>query len=617
MRSGKRRRRLWACLVPGVLLVIAAMPVWAQERVALQLRWDHQFQFAGYHTAQWQGDYQESGLDTASGTIRSAIQEVSEGSAEFGISAVVAGSMLLLLAIASWGWLLRRNVRIATGALRNNEARLRAIVETAVEGIITIDDRGVVVSMNAAAENIFGYESHEVIGHPVNMLMPSPYREEHDEYLTKYLTTGVRKIIGIGREVQGLRKDGTIFPLDLSVAEMIVEGKRQFTGLVRDVTERHTMQQQLRERQETLTLTIENAPVGIVTTTLDGRVISANEAFCRIVGFTQAELEASLIHNITYPADIREGVSGMRNLIEGRQASMNLRQRYIHKDGSTIFAQVYLALTHDVAGNPNTCILQAVDRTEEINHAQELRQHRERMAHVDRLSTMGEMAAGIAHEINQPLAAINAYAQACQRLIQSGQTDSGELQDALHDVGAQAERAGEVIRRLRAMVKKSAGQRVLTDINELVTETVALARLDRRELDIQIHTELESDLPKVEVDGIQIQQVLLNLVRNAMDAMQHLPATEQPVTIRTSRRGPEQVEVAVADRGEGISDEVVKNIFQPFFTTKNSGMGMGLSISESIVTDHGGRIWFTGNRDQGTTFHVSIPSGIMDIYAAE
>ena len=193
----------------------------------------------------------------------------------------------------------------------------------------------------------------------------------------------------------------------------------------------------------------------------------------------------------------------------------------------------------------------------------------------------------------------------------------GELQDALQDVGAQAERAGEVIRRLRAMVKKSAGQRVLTDINELVTETVALARLDRRELDIQIHTELESDLPKVEVDGIQIQQVLLNLVRNAMDAMQHLPGTEQQVTIRTSRRGPEQVEVAVADRGEGISDEVVKNIFQPFFTTKNSGMGMGLSISESIVTDHGGRIWFTGNRDQGTTFHVSIPSGIMDIYAAE
>jgi len=876
LATGRCRLRLGVRLVAGVLLVIWAMPGLAQERIALQLRWDHQFQFAGYYAAQWQGYYRQSGLDvdirsaiTASGTIRSAIQEVSEGSAEFGIGAadilvarhdghdltvlasifqtsaamlfarpgvkfknpadlltlrvarrvndlidvevqamlrsegidpsavkpfphqagiehllskqvdvipgysisipfladrhgviltglrpaaygvdfygdslfasadfvnsnpeltarfvdaslrgweyalahpeeiaariaktlprgrplkdplefnlyqangvkaltmhplidlghvnpdrwrrmhdslaqagvvsgsldlsrfifdpvgdvmrsrqqlrqvligVVAGGMLLLFAIAGWVWLLRRNVLTATKALQHNETRLRAIVDTAVEGIITIDEQGTVESTNAAAEKIFGYASHEMVGQSVNMLIPSPYREEHDGYLTNYLETGIRKIIGIGREVQGLRKDGTIFPLELSVAEMTVEGKRQFTGLVRDVTERHALQQELRARQETLTLTIENAPVGIVTTTLDGRIISANQAFCSIVGFSQAELEASLIRNITYPSDIRDGVSGMRDLIEGRQTSINLRQRYIHKDGSTIFAQVYLALTHDAAGSPSTCILQAVDRTQEINRVQELRQHRERMAHVDRLSTMGEMAAGIAHEINQPLAAISAYAQACQRLIQSGRTNAGELQDALQDVGAQVERAGEVIRRLRGMVKKGAGQRVLTDINELVTETIALARLDRREQEIQIHTELESDLPSVEVDAIQIQQVLLNLVRNAMDAMQDLPVAEQRVTIRTSRRGPDDVEVAVADCGAGLSGEVEKNIFRPFFTTKNTGMGMGLSISQSIVNNHGGRIWFTGNRDQGTTFHVSIPSGIMDIYAVE
>lgn len=358
-----------------------------------------------------------------------------------------------------------------------------AILETAVEGIATIDPDGTVRLFNRAAEAMFGYDASEVIGQNVNMLMPEPYHEQHDGYLSHYVDTGEKRIIGIGREVLGKRKDGTIFPLDLSVAEVNVDGIRSFAGILRDITDRKKME----------------------TT---------------------------------------------------------------------------------------------------------LRQNADQLAHYDRVIMMGEIAAGIAHEINQPLTAIATYAQACRRLIESNQDDKQEVTGALEIISQQAERAGEVIRRLRGMFKRTDSQRETQDINALVKDAFRLAKLDTRTLGLNMQLKLQNHLPQVEIDAVQIQQVILNLIRNAVDALSDDPTAEEYVLIKTQLSDDEKIEVIVADNGQGISQDIKDNLFHPFFTTKEKGMGIGLSISQTIVNTHGGKLWFESNSDKGTSFFISLPCAL-------
>jgi len=359
-----------------------------------------------------------------------------------------------------------------------------AILETAVEGIVTIDPKGILHLFNPAAESMFGYEANEVLGENVNMLMPEPYHEQHDGYINRYLDTGEKRIIGIGREVFGKRKDGSVFPLDLSVVEVNVDGKRSFAGILRDITERKQME-------------------------------------------------------------------------------------------ST------------------------------------LRQNSEQLAHYDRVYMMGEIAAGIAHEINQPLTAIATYAQACRRLVESNQDDKQEVTEALTTINQQAERAGEVIRRLRSMVKRTDSERETQNINALVKEVFRLAKLDPRTLGLNMRLKLQENLPKVEIDAIQIQQVVLNLIRNAIDALSDDPKAGEFVAVQTRPGDDDKIEVVVTDNGQGIPQEIARHLFHPFFTTKAKGMGIGLSISQSIVNAHGGKLWFESKPGKGTSFFMSLPCALI------
>jgi len=239
----------------------------------------------------------------------------------------------------------------------------------------------------------------------------------------------------------------------------------------------------------------------------------------------------------------------------------------------------------------------------------ELHEQRRRLEHVTRLSTMGEMAAGIAHEVNQPLTAISTYAQASRRLIESGRLGSELHLEILEKISRQARRAGDVIRRLRDLAERRESQHELLRVNELVAGAVELADADARFHSLTIELELADGLPPVIADPIQVQQVLLNLLRNAVDAVSQAGRSD-PLVVRTARAGDDHVEVAVVDRGEGIDDRVREQLFQPFFTTKPNGTGLGLSISRSIVSSHGGRLWQTPNPDGGTTFHFTVPVAV-------
>ena len=366
--------------------------------------------------------------------------------------------------------------------LDDREARLNAILDTAVDGIITIDARGTIESVNPATERIFGYSSDELVGENVKLLMPSPYREEHDGYMNRYLQSGEPRIIGIGREAEGQHKDGTRFPIDLAVSEIRVAGATVFTGVVRDISARR-----------------------------------------------RAEDEA-------------------------RRWSAEL-------------------------------------------------------AHAARLSTIGELTSGIAHEINQPLTAMVNFAEACLRMLRSGNADTRKLEDALGQITVQGQRAGHIVRHLRRLARKGESERLEADLDRLVRDVLGLVSRELQASGITLRLILESGLATVKCDRIQIEQVVLNLVRNAMDVLEEGPAQGRELTIRTQTGTAGTIELRVEDSGEGFAADSSERIFETFFTTKADGLGMGLSISRSIIEEHGGRLWASPRPGGGAIFHVSLPSG--------
>jgi PAS domain S-box-containing protein len=233
---------------------------------------------------------------------------------------------------------------------------------------------------------------------------------------------------------------------------------------------------------------------------------------------------------------------------------------------------------------------------------------RDRMTHLTRVSTMGEMASSIAHEVNQPLTAVATYAQACRRLIDAGEADLADVRDVLARIAREALRAGDIIHRLKDLVRRHETRWAECDLNALIRDVEPLARVDARHHDVGLVLQLGPDLPPLLADAVQVQQVVLNLVRNGIDAVEEARPPERWVTLRTGLDGPRTLRVSVEDSGAGVTEAAEAHLFQPFFTTKKGGMGMGLSISRSIVRAHHGRIGFQRRREGGSTFFFTLPA---------
>jgi two-component system sensor kinase FixL len=356
-------------------------------------------------------------------------------------------------------------------------AMLRSILETVPDAMVVIDQRGVIQQFSKTAERLFGWPAAEVCGQNVRILMPTPYREQHDGYITRYLTTGERRIIGIGRVVVGQRRNGSTFPMELSVGEVNQGDRRLFTGFVRDLTERQRTRARLQELQDEL-------------------------------------------------------------------------------------------------------------------------------LHVSRLRSMGEMAAALAHELNQPLTASSNYVAAALRLLGGPQPDLAHIRHALELAAAQTMRSGEIIRRLRAFVERGETARRPEHLDALVKEASALALVGLGDRGVTVKSIREPNLPPVIADRVQVQQVLVNLLRNAIEAMEASPVRD--LTLGTAR-WDSMVAVSVADTGSGIAPSIEAQLFQPFVTTKSEGMGIGLSVCRAIVEAHGGRLWVEPNPGGGSVFWFTLP----------
>jgi two-component system sensor kinase FixL len=364
--------------------------------------------------------------------------------------------------------------------LRMRESHLRSILDTVPDAMIVINGYGIIQFFSTAAERLFGYTEEEAIGKNVSELMPQPDQGRHDSYLARYRSSGERHIIGIGRIVTGKRRDGTTFPMHLSIGEMHSGGEPYFTGFVRDLTEHQLTQARLQELQSEL-------------------------------------------------------------------------------------------------------------------------------VHVSRLSAMGEMASALAHELNQPLAAISNYMKGSRRLM-AGSTDPNtpKIENAMDRAAEQAMRAGQIIRRLRDFVSRGESEKRVESLSKLIEEAGALGLAGAREQNVQLRFNLNPEFDLVLVDRVQIQQVLVNLFRNALEAMAQSPKRE--LIVENAEVADDMVEVVVSDTGTGFHDDVKSNLFQTFFTTKETGMGVGLSISRSIIEAHGGRMWAESNPAGGATFRFTLPA---------
>jgi two-component system, LuxR family, sensor kinase FixL len=392
--------------------------------------------------------------------------------------------------ISFWGEQLYKNRQEAaqitaellatTEDLRAREAHVNSILQTVPDAMIVITEAGVIQSFSSAAQRLFGYSAEEVIGSNVRRLMPNPYRDEHDGYLGRYLRTGEKRIIGIGRVVVAERKDGSTFPIELAVGEMNSGGRRFFTGFIRDLSERQQTEARLQE------------------------------------------LQTELIH-------------------------------------------------------------------------------------ISRLSAMGEMASALAHELNQPLSAIANYMMGSRRLLEGQVDDNARLvRDAMDKAAEQSLRAGQIIRRLRDFVARGESDKRLESLKKVVEEAGALALVGVKEHGVRVAFRLDPSIDHVLADRVQIQQVILNLIRNAIEAMEGLPRRE--LVISTEPADDHMVAINIADTGTGLAPEVVAKLFEPFVSTKAQGMGVGLSISRTIVEAHGGVISARPNEGGGTVFRFTLRS---------
>jgi two-component system sensor kinase FixL len=401
------------------------------------------------------------------------------------VATLIAAAMAVLAMLsAAMGAFLLRNQLSARQLSRANEelsishAHMRSVLETVPDAMIVIDEKGTIQSFSAAAERLFGFTAAEVRGRNVSTLMPEPYHRDHDGYLTRYLSTGERRIIGVGRVVVGQRKDGGTFPMELSVGEVSQSGNRQFIGFVRDLTQRQASDRLLHEMQSEL-------------------------------------------------------------------------------------------------------------------------------LHISRLSTMGEMASALAHELNQPLSAVANYLQGSRRLLRNSPDERAPvIIQAMDKAAEQAVRAGQVIQRLRDFVARGETEKRIESVKKLIEEASALALVAAKNHSVRVSLRIDPASDLVLVDKIQIQQVLLNLLRNALEAMQTSERRELVVSTRPAEDN--MVVVEVADTGSGIAPDVAARLFQPFVTTKQQGMGVGLSISRTIIESHGGQITAEPNHGGGTIFRITL-----------
>jgi PAS domain S-box-containing protein len=374
-----------------------------------------------------------------------------------------------------------------------------------------------------------------------------------------------------------------------------------------EVLQRRSTEATLRASEERWRSMFEASAVGIAVIDQQDNFVAANKAFQKMVGYTEEELQSLGTLDITHEEDREATKEMMEDVRSGKRQDYPTEKRYRRKDGEVIWVRVSIARSLDPRSTLPGIPAIIEDITERKRAEAAWHDAREALSRATRLTTMGELSASIAHEINQPLAAIINNGNASKRFLASSPPDLDEVKDAVDEIVRDARRASEVLSRIRAMLKSTAPARVQVDVNHEIAEVLELTRHELQRHSVSVQTDLHSNLPTIPADRVQLQQVVLNLVMNGIDAMRMVTDRSRILTVRSQLDDRDNIVVNVADSGVGLDPANRERIFDTFFTTKAEGMGMGLAISNSIVESHHGRLWVEPGSPFGAVFGFALP----------
>jgi len=502
--------------------------------------------------------------------------------------------------------------------LKRSEAHKAAILDSSPDCVVAIDHEGRITEFNPAAEQTFGHRRSEVLGRPLaDVIIPPSLREKHHKGFARYLATGDSQVLGRRLEMTALCNDGREIPVEFTITRIPQDGPPAFTGHLRDITERKKSEDALRaahaqvlRSEERWRSVFENSAVGVALTDLNGRFIATNSVYQRMLGYTELELQSLTFLDITHEQDRDANAMLVAELLAEERQEFQIEKQYRRKDGTSVWVRNNASIVPGTERIPRFLMTLSEDITQRKLSEAALAKARSELANVSRITSLGVLTAAIAHEVNQPLSGIVTNASTCLRMLSA---DPPNIEGALETVRRtirDGNRASDVITRLRTLYSKKEPSPERMDLNEAAREVTALSLSELQRSGVLLRYQLAEDLPPLVADRVQLQQVILNLLRNAVEAMSTIRDRPRELLIRTDQDGENKVQLSVKDTGVGLTPQAAERIFEAFYTTKPDGMGIGLSISRSIIEAHQGRLWAVPNDGPGSTFSFVIPCSL-------
>jgi PAS domain S-box-containing protein len=503
------------------------------------------------------------------------------------------------------------------------EQPFRLVVEAAPNAMVMINQAGRIAMVNAEAERAFGYSRAELTGQPVEMLVPDRFRGHHPDLRKTFFAAPRPRPMGAGRDLYGLKKDGSEFPIEIGLNPIETEAGTMVLSAIADITPRKAAELALRESEQRYGLLVNGVTdYAIYMIDPNGIITNWNRGAERIKGYRTEEIVGQHFSCFHTEEERAANVPQQSLEIAARDSRYEAQSWRVRKDGSRFLADVVIDALRDDSGKLIGFAKITRDVTERVQAARQLEEARIRLvesraeealrraqaelAHVARLTTLGELTAWVAHEVNQPIGAMINNAQAGLNFLDSRPSDLEEVRQAIASIVKDGHRALDVVSRVRALIKKEPPRTEGFDINQAIREVIALTKGEAGKNGILLETELAEGLPLVRADRVQLQQVILNLIVNAIEAMTE-PSDRPRNILMTTTAEPDAVRVAVRDTGPGLDASGPEHIFEAFYTTKAGGLGMGLSICRSIVEAHGGRLSAAANAPHGAIFQFTMP----------